>query len=1501
MKNAGFTESNSLYRPSYEHDSCGIGFVADLKGGKSRSIVQDAITMLENMEHRGGQGAEPNSGDGAGILLQIPHKFYQSKVEFELPEPGQYGMSNSFFPKSPALKQKCKVELEKYIRNFKLELLGYRDIPVDASGLGQTAKDSEPAHIQFFVRPIESMVEAELERKLVVLRKYANRTIHQLFPSTYDDFYISSLSARTVIYKGQLTTAQLKQYFLDLAEPQLISGLALVHSRFSTNTTPKWKLAQPFRYIAHNGEINTIEGNVNGMGSKTALFKDSLFSEQELELIHPICDPRRSDSSNLDNVVEILTSSGRSLPHAMMMLVPEAWENDPYMPSYKRDFYAYHAHLMEPWDGPASLSFTDGKVIGAVLDRNGLRPSRYTLTTDGRVIMSSEAGSLPVPPELVLKKGRLEPGKMFVADLEQGRIISDEELKSTLGRAQPYGQWLKDGEIRLEDLPEVGERALSSSTYEERLRFHGYSKEELEQVLFPMYLDGKEAIGSMGADNPIAAMSERPQHLSHYFRQRFAQVSNPPIDSIRERSVMSLTTYLGRTRNILDETPRHCEKIMIDQPVLTNAALQKLRYLNMDGHKSHEIETLFYADNPESGLENAIKSICKEADFAVKSGADLLILSDRNADQNRVSIPSLLSVGAIHHYLIQQGVRSNVGLVVESGDVRSTHHFATLLGYGANAINPYMAFDILKNELRSGKLFPGESLTTDQQIEVYFNLVSNYQKAVGNGLLKIFAKMGISTLESYQGAQIFEPIGLSGKVVGTCFHGSHSRIGGLDFIHIGREQIDKHNQAFQPHSEVLPYGGIYHWRRDGEYHHMNPDTITALQRACRNNDYAEFKTYSALLDENGRSLRHLLSFKQRPSIPIEEVESIEQIMKRFATGAMSFGSISHEAHSTLAIAMNRIGAKSNSGEGGEDEIRFLPKENGDWERSAVKQVASGRFGVTINYLTHCDEIQIKMAQGAKPGEGGHLPGHKVDQWIGKVRHSTPGVGLISPPPHHDIYSIEDLAQLIFDLKRANPKARISVKLVSLAGVGTIATGVVKAKADTVLISGMDGGTGASPLSSIQHAGVPWELGVAEAHQTLVQSRLRDRVLLQADGMLRTGRDLAIATLLGAEEWGVATAALIAEGCIMMRKCHLNTCPVGIATQNPSLRKLFSGKPEHVINMFQFMATELREIMAELGFRTVDEMVGQSHVLKQNPSVGNWKSALLNLNPIIHYVPWCREPQIQTGQSIPLSNLDERMLAVFKEQQLSGLPKSFTTAIQNTDRAVGTVVSHAIAQKYGSAGMTDNSLVFRFQGSAGQSFGAFVAKGMTLVVDGESNDYTGKGLSGGTLVIRKPVQSKIVAHENIICGNVALYGATSGELYVQGVAGERFCVRNSGARAIVEGVGDHALEYMTGGEAIILGKTGKNLGAGMSGGTAYVWDPDQMLAQNFNSDSADLEPLTLDDLSHLKKRIEKHVQLTSSERGQSLLTNWEDEKGNFVKVFPRDFKKVVMQQKALQHG
>ncbi len=1502
--------SDNLYHPSFEHDSCGIGFIAQLRGRPSRRVVEDALTMLMQMEHRGGQGAEPTTGDGAGILTQLPHDFFRdacAPLGIRLPAAGAYGVGMTFFPKDEALREKCRHELGKYIRNFGLQLLGYRQVPVDPSLLGMTALQTEPHSLQFFVAPHAPLSDEALERKLVVLRKYANRTIQQLFPEADDDFYIASLSARTIIYKGMLTTAQLRSYYPDLSHPLFTSALALIHSRFSTNTFPKWKLAQPFRYLAHNGEINTINGNVNWMKSKTALFEHSAFTPHELDLLHPICDARRSDSSNLDNIVEILANSGRSLAHSMMMLVPEAYESDDNMPAYKKDFYAYHATLMEPWDGPAALVFTNGLQVGAILDRNGLRPSRYTVTTDDFVIMSSEAGALPIAPERVRYKGRLEPGKIFIADLQAGRLLSDEEVKREVCQSKPYGLWLQKYQLSLEDLPVQEERAACQASLEERLRLFGYTLEEIEKLIMPMISEGKEALGSMGADNPLAVLSEQPQHFANYFRQGFAQVSNPPIDPIRERSVMSLSTALGQTRNILDETPEHCRKIRLEQPVLTNGDLRKLRYLDHPAFKVHTLDALFYTDDPSEGLETGVQSLCQEALFAVKNGCNLLIISDREAGRGRAPIPSLMACGAVHHHLIRHKLRSNAGLVIEAGDVRSSHHFATLIGYGANAVNPYMVFDLLKARMKAGLLGEECDSRTAQFQLAYYGYVGQYTRAIGGGLLKIFSKMGISTLESYQGAQVFEPLGLSAAVVDLCFSGSLSRLGGLGFRELGREILDNYRLAYPAEGCPAPlrHGGLYHWRREGERHAMNPDTIQALQRACREGNYAAFRLYSSMLDEQGTHLRHLLDFKHRPSIPLEDVEPVENILRRFASGAMSFGSISHEAHSTLAIAMNRMGAKSNSGEGGEDPERYHARADGDSACSAIKQVASGRFGVTIQYLANAVELQIKMAQGAKPGEGGQLPGHKVDAWIGRVRHSTPGVGLISPPPHHDIYSIEDLAQLIYDLKRANPLARVSVKLVSIAGVGTIASGVVKAKADSVLIAGHDGGTGASPLSSVQHAGLPWELGLAEAHQTLVQNRLRDRVLLQTDGLLRTGRDLAVATLLGAEEWGVATAALIAQGCIMMRKCHLNTCPVGIATQNPELRKLFSGKPEHVINMFTFMAQELREIMAQLGFRTVNQMVGQAQVLKVNLARGPWKADYLQLDPLIRPAGWVHPDSTEAPrQPLTDSALDRWMLQALDDYRRHGQVHIPEREVNNTDRAIGTSLSYYLCTTMPEPALPDDSLRYPLAGAAGQSFGAFAAAGITLDLAGESNDYVGKGLSGGILVIRRPPAAAYPAADNVIIGNVALYGATAGRLFAEGKAGERFAVRNSGAVAVVEGIGDHGCEYMTGGEVLILGPVGKNFGAGMSGGLAYVYDPQRQLAAHFNADSADLVPPEMADFDRIRQLLQEHHKRTASLLARDLLNRWATAAAAFVKVYPRDYRRVreaVAQQITTSHG
>lgn len=1506
-------ERKTLYSPQFEHDSCGIGFVAHLKGKASRGIIDDAITMLQNMEHRGGTGADENSGDGAGILIQTPHRFFKeecSKLGFQLPEANEYGVGMTFFPSDAVLREKCRKELNKYIRNLGFELLGYRKVPTMHGTVGVTALSVEPVSEQFFVRLKDVTDPDALERRLCVLRKYANRTIHELYSQTMDSFYIATCSAKTIVYKGQLTTSQLKPYFTDLSDKRVISALALVHSRFSTNTSPKWKLAQPFRYIAHNGEINTIQGNVNWMKSKATLLKNSLFTQEELDLLLPICDSNRSDSSNLDNVVEILTLSGRSMAHAMMMLIPEAWQGNKQMSQHKRDFYEYHASMMEPWDGPASVCFTDGNVVGATLDRNGLRPSRYLLTKDDKLVMSSEAGALPVDQSKVLFKGRLEPGKMFIADLQQGRIISDEELKDDICTRQPYGKWLQRSGLKIKNLPASKTEMVPSMQGEEleqRQLLFGYSTEDLKVLLGPMAATGKEPLGSMGADTPLAVLSQQSQHLCNYFKQSFAQVSNPPIDPIRERMVMSLNSGLGPTRNILGETPRHCTKIKLTQPVISNQKLHRIKTIKHADFRCHTIEAVFYTDEREGGLENAIDSICKEAIFAVKEGYNLILISDRSAKEGTAPIPSLMACGAVHHCLIENKIRSRTGIVVEAGDIFETHHFATLLGYGAGAINPYVALDSIGQMVRDGYFEAGIDEIKAEK---------NYVSAIGKGLLKVFSKMGISTLQSYQGAQIFEALGISTHVVNKCFKGTTTRIEGMSFDDLAKEILIRHDLVYKlrPNKHKnLPVGGVYQWKQRGEFHLFNPETIHLLQQACCKNDVSIYQKYAEKINDQSEkacTLRSMFQFKERASIPLSEVEPKANILKRFATGAMSFGSISYEAHSTLAIAMNRIKGRSNSGEGGEDEARFEKKPNGDWERSAIKQIASGRFGVTINYLNNAIELQIKMAQGAKPGEGGQLPGHKVDEWIGRVRHSTPGVGLISPPPHHDIYSIEDLAQLIFDLKNANPKARINVKLVSEAGVGTIAAGVAKAKADAVLISGADGGTGASPLSSLRHAGLPWELGLAEAHQNLVRSRLRSRIVLQTDGQIRTGRDLAIATLLGAEEWGVATAALVVEGCIMMRKCHTNTCPVGVATQNPELRKLFTGKPEEVVNLFHFLADDLRRIMAQLGFRTINEMVGQAHVLKVNENPTHWKLRNLDLRPILYQAsPKDDDTHYNSLKQKPLEKdvLAQRLRAIAKPAIEEGIPVKGEFPILNIDRAVGTLVSSDIAQKHGSKGLPANSIDFKFQGSAGQSFAAFAAKGIRFELEGEANDYFGKGLSGASLVVYPDRKSKFPPEKNIIIGNVAFYGATSGEAYINGVAGERFCVRNSGATVVVEGVGDHGCEYMTGGRAVILGSTGRNFAAGMSGGIAYVFDPEDKLAFNCNMELVELEAPNAEQETEIRNMIERHALETNSKLAKSLLKSWKKTIRSFKTVMPTDYKRALekaasnTEKQALTHG
>lgn len=1490
-----------MYTPELEHDACGIGCIANINGNKTSDVVQDAITMLENMEHRGGTGSDPETGDGAGISIQVPHNFLTAKCKelgFELPAFGAYGVGMIFFPPHASVRKECRAALEQHAEESNFEILGYRPVPVDHSVPGAGAKKAEPVIEQVFFRHKDDLVEDALERKLFVLRNYLTHYIGHNIKGNNGEFYIPSMSHKVVVYKGQLRTNQLRPYYLDLQDKRLKSALAIVHSRFSTNTFPNWKLAQPFRYIAHNGEINTIRGNVTKMKSKEAMMRSALFSDDELKKLLPVTDPTHSDSANFDTLIEMLVLSGRSLPHVMMMMVPEAWEDNSLMETERKAFYKYHASLMEPWDGPAALVFTDGNIIGATLDRNGLRPSRYYITKDDRLIVASEAGALPVKPADIISKGRMQPGKMLIADLKKQKVIYDEEVKATITSRKPYVDWIKEHRVKLRLIPTPTnlEYADKQENLNLKQKAFGYTSEELKVILGPMAETGIEPVGSMGADTPIAVLSDQSQHISNYFKQLFAQVSNPPIDPIRERMVMSLFTRVGESLNILEETPEHTKQIHISQPVLLDSDLQKFKNLDHINFGYAVIKAVFKADGLPGRLEEGLDKICLDAENAIAAGKKVLIISDREIDEDHAPIPSLLSTGAIHHYLVKKSLRTKAGLIVEAGDVRETHHFATVIGYGASAINPYLALNTIKDLNEKGllekKYEPEEAL-------------ANYQKAIGYGLLKVLSKMGISTLQSYQAAQIFEALGISKRVVEKCFKGTISRIEGLDFDGLAREVLARHKAAYQQLSKadsLLETGGIYQWKRRGEKHTLNPDTIHLLQHSTRTNNFDLYKEYAEKINDQTRhalTLRGLLDFKSTTPIPIEEVESKENILKRFATGAMSFGSISHEAHSTLAIAMNRIGAKSNSGEGGEDEIRYQKKSNGDWERSAIKQVASGRFGVTSYYLTNADEIQIKMAQGAKPGEGGQLPGHKVDDWIGRVRHSTPGVGLISPPPHHDIYSIEDLAQLIYDLKNANRDARINVKLVSEAGVGTVAAGVSKANADVVLISGADGGTGASPLSSIRHAGLPWELGLAEAHQTLVKNDLRSRIVVQTDGQMRTGRDLAIATLLGAEEWGISTAALVVEGCIMMRKCHLNTCPVGIATQDPELRKLFTGDPDHVVNFFNFLAEDLRQVMAKLGFRTIDEMVGQTDVLKVRHDINHWKFKDLDLKPILYKesAPAHVGTFKQIEQDHNLNEVLDWKLLKAAGPAIGNKKKVFKKfPIKNIDRSVGAILSNEVSKKYKGEGLPDDTIHFNFEGSAGQSFGTFLTAGTTFELVGEANDYFGKGMCGGKLIVYPDKVSTFKAEENIVIGNVAFYGATKGEAYIRGMAGERFCVRNSGVEVVVEGVGDHACEYMTGGRAVILGPTGKNFAAGMSGGIAYIYDDQKQFNKLCNKEMVALDPLEAEDQDKLKDMLEKHVNYTGSSLAKKLLAKWPQAVNTFVKVIPHDYKAILIKKK-----
>ncbi len=1495
--------NQGLYDPNFEHDACGIGFVANIKGNKNHQTISDALTMLENMEHRGACGCEKNTGDGAGIMIQVPHEFFFEEcinMGFQLPPFGRYGVGMLFFPQEIHLREECRDIFNRCAEKLGLGVLGYRKVPVYNGAIGPSALGVEPAMEQVFISCPDQITDLDsFERKLYVLRKYATSIVMSAARMDEIGFYIASLSFKTLVYKGQLTSTQVRGYFPDLRNKRVVSAFGLVHSRFATNTFPSWKLAQPFRFIAHNGEINTLQGNLNWLNAGERHFTTPYFTREEMDMLLPIVSGRQSDSACLDNMIELLSMTGRSLPHVMMMLIPEAWDGNEHMSPAKKAFYEFHASMMEPWDGPASISFTDGNIIGATLDRNGLRPSRYTITHDDRVIMASESGVLPIDQALVKEKGRLQPGKMFVVDLVQGRIISDEELKQNICNAKPYADYLSQYKISLEELPEprVAFTHLSDDSVAKYQKAFGYTSEDIDTIIKPMALDGKEPIGSMGTDVPLAVLSDQPQHLSSYFKQLFAQVTNPPIDPIRERMVMSLATFVGSNGNVLDEEPSHCHTVALKHPILTSYELEKIRSIDTGKFQAKTLHTYFVANGNPGSLKRGLDRLCRYAEDAVLDGFEVLILSDRSLDSDHAAIPSLLATSAVHHHLIRKGLRSQVGIIIEAGDVWEVHHFACLIAFGATAINPYLTLACIRNMKANGSLETGLS---------WPELSKNYIKAVCDGLLKVFSKMGISTLQSYQGAQIMEILGLSKEVVSWYFTGATSRIEGMGLDEIAREAMAKHFLAFAQKGQIsdrLPVGGLYQWKRKGEFHLFNPTTIHLLQYSTRLNDYATFKKYSKAVNDQSEkacTLRSLFAFNPvNKSIPIEEVEPAEKIYKRFATGAMSFGSISWEAHTTLAMAMNRLGGKSNTGEGGEDEQRYTPLPNGDSMRSAIKQVASGRFGVTSYYLSEADELQIKMAQGAKPGEGGQLPGYKVDEWIGKTRHSTPGVGLISPPPHHDIYSIEDLAQLIFDLKNANRRARINVKLVSKAGVGTIAAGVTKAKADVVLVSGNDGGTGASPISSIKHAGLPWELGLAETQQTLVKNKLRSRVVVQTDGQLKTGRDIAIAALLGAEEWGVATAALIVEGCIMMRKCHLNTCPVGVATQDVELRKRFTGDVDHVVTFFRFLAEELREIMAGLGYKTIEEMVGQVQNLKMRDNIHHWKFSKLDLSAILYKAEAAESDTLFNSESQDHEMdelLDWQLLKVAQPALEKGELVKASFEVFNTNRTIGTILSNEITRIYKNEGLPDDTIHFTFTGTAGQSFGAFNVKGVTLELVGAANDYFGKGLSGAKLIVYPSKQSTFRPEDNSIIGNVAFYGATSGEAFIRGRAGERFAVRNSGARVVVESVGDHGCEYMTGGVAVILGQTGRNFAAGMSGGIAYVYDVLHQFPAMCNPEMVDLDPVTDTDSDLLSELIGKHAAYTQSSIAQFIMSDFHNQMRHFVKVFPRDYKKALAGKK-----
>ncbi|MFA5095753.1 MAG: glutamate synthase large subunit [Candidatus Omnitrophota bacterium] len=1486
-------KAQGLYDPRFEHDSCGVGFVCNIKGAKTNTIIRQGIEVLHRLAHRGAVGADPRTGDGAGILIQMPHKFFKRAAEdnrIGLPGPGAYGTGLVFLPPEPGERRFCQEAFARAIAEQGQILLGWRDVPIDDSCIGEGARAAQPVFGQVFIGRAKGLNDAlGFERKLYIIRKQVENIIRASGLKEKKSFYITNLSSRTFSYKGLLMPGQLENFFLDLKDEAMESALCLVHSRYSTNTFPTWDLAQPFRFLAHNGEINTLRGNVNGVRARERLLASEFFGA-DMEKLKPVIVEGGSDSAAIDNFFELLVLSGRSLEHAMMMLIPAAWERDRSMAKELRDFYKYHACFLEPWDGPAAIAFTDGEKIGAVLDRNGLRPARYIVTRDDFVVMASEAGVLDIDPSNIRTSGRIMPGKIFFIDTREGRIVEDSEIKKKVAARRPYGKWNNQHMADLDKLSGGSPDHPDSGAILSRLKAFGYSREDLKVIIKPKAEEGKEPVGSMGNDTPHAFLSKEPQLLYNYFKQLFAQVTNPAIDPIREKLVMSLESFIGPEKNILDETPEHSNKLRVRNPILADEELARIRDIGLNGFRTKTIYTFFDAAAGQEGFTRALERICFEAEYAIEQGYSFIILSDRGADQERIALPALLATSAIHHYLVRKNIRSQVALVIESAEPREVHHFALLFGYGADCVNPYLAYEAIGYLIAQGEIGLDNS-----------GAIKNYRKAITDGILKILSKMGISTLRSYRGAQIFEALGLADDFIDKYFTGTVSRISGVGLEGIADEYIRRHRAAYaRPGAEesLLPSGGVYQWKRDGEFHLWNPETIAGLQDACRNNDQAGYKKFALMINDQARNpvtLRSLLKFKKTSPVAIEDVEPVENIMRRFVTGAMSFGSISGAAHETIAIAMNRIGGRSNTGEGGEDPARFVALPNGDSRRSATKQVASGRFGVTINYLVNADEIQIKIAQGAKPGEGGQLPGHKVNEVIARTRYTTPGVTLISPPPHHDIYSIEDLAQLIFDLKNANPAARVSVKLVSEIGVGTVAAGVAKGHADMILISGGDGGTGASPRSSIRHAGLPWELGLAETHQTLVLNNLRSRVRLQTDGQMRTGRDVAIAAMLGAEEYGFCTAVLIVCGCVMLRHCHLNNCSVGVATQDDILQKRFRGRPEYIVNYFHFVAEELREIMAGLGVRKIDELVGRVDLLEVDKEILPAKAKGIDYSRILY------QPDVPSGVARIYSHkqdngleavLDRKLIALCQDALKNNKPVSISSEINNTNRATGTLLSGEIVRNCGYGVLLEDTIICKFTGTAGQSFGAFLSKGVTFELEGMANDYVGKGISGGRMIIYPDKRARYKPDENIIIGNTTFYGAISGEAYICGVAGERFCIRNSGLSAVVEGVGDHGCEYMTGGRVVVLGRTGRNFAAGMSGGIAYVYDEDQNFRGRCNMDMVILEEVKEADKEVLYTLLHNHCKYTKSAKAGKIIDNMPGELKKFIKVIPLEYKRIL---------